>query len=178
MDGNAKRSFTIALKKDPKTPCTCNGCPFGICTDYLALCPLPFGEEESSGSNKSLFFMRSKTSRGFIKFTKGRVGESTMRGINNDLNEILPEELRMKRVTAHSGRHTASTIAFNAGVDPVVVAKTTHHRDPKTFSGYAYASPSSKQVTGKAIGRAVFDNEEDEIDENNEENESMIGKLL
>ena len=105
MDGNAKRSFTIALKKDPKTPCTCNGCPFGICTDYLALCPLPFGEEESSG-NKSLFFMRSKTSRGFIKFTKGRVGESTMRGINNDLNEILPEELRMKRVTAHSGRHT------------------------------------------------------------------------
>ena len=107
MDGNAKRSFTIALKKDPKTPCTCNGCPFGICTDYLALCPLPFGEEESSGSNKSLFFMRSKTSRRFIKFTKGRVGESTMRGINNDLNEILPEELRMKQVTAHSGRHTS-----------------------------------------------------------------------
>ena len=158
------------MKKDPFCPCLVKGCPFRIVNDYLSACPSPFGEKltKTGEAEKELFFMRSKTTRGDPHFLLGRMGESSLSKIIPELNSILPSSLRSEHATAHSGRHSASSIAYNAGVSPVTIAKTTHHKDPKIFAQYAHSDPRSKQVTGQAIGKVVFSRDdfvEDDLEE-------------
>lgn len=146
-----KRKFISDFQRDSKCKCPLQTCPYGIVSEYLNKCPDPFG-----AGSKELRFMRALTTRGAAKFTLGPMGINTLGKIIPSFNEILPEGLKMENVTAHSGRHAAASIAVNAGVDPITVAKTTKHRDPKVLSRYIHEDENSKLITARAIDTAII----------------------
>ncbi len=112
-----KRSFTMKVKANPDHPCEFPTCPFH---DYLTLCPSPFGTE-----GRILKFMRARTTQGNVGFTLGTMGKHKIVEMMARLNSLLPPHLQVARVTGHSGRHTAASIAVNSGVDSSMIAKVT-----------------------------------------------------
>lgn len=151
LSGPAKRKFLSQLQTNIRCPCAVQTCPYGIVNDYLRKSSDAF---DSGG--KGLRFMRSKTTRGEVKFTLQPMDLHTLAKIIPSLNDLLPDHLKCgRKVTGHSGRHTAASIAVNAGVDSVTVAKTTKHKDPKMLSKYVLEDENKKLSTAKAIGTAV-----------------------
>ena len=73
-----------------------------------------------------------------------------------ELNNRLPEEFRQEgRITGHSGRKTAVTIAINEGVDSVVVGSVTQHRDLNTLRRYANVDVAAQQRPVLSISNAI-----------------------
>jgi hypothetical protein len=100
--------------------------------------------------------MRAKSTRGTIRFIESPLGENTIRKIIPRLNDMLPEDLKLKHATAHCGRHTSASIAVNSGVDPTTVSKVTKHKDPKTLKSYIHQDVSQRLVTASVIGKRVI----------------------
>jgi hypothetical protein len=133
LDRNAKRNFTIQLKSAPFCACPIYACPFSAISAYLEMAPDPYGEED-----RDLKFMRAKSTRGERRFINSPLGENSLKKVIPRLNDLLPANLKLKNVFAHSGRHTAASIAVNSGVDPCTVSKVTKHQDPKTLKNYIH----------------------------------------
>lgn len=176
IDSKLKRTFRASINKDPFCACFLNTCPFGIVDTYLSLIPDPDGR--LSPTNEPLRFLRAKTTRGEIKFTRGPLGERSIAEINPFFNKLLPEELQLERCSKHSTRHTAASIAVNEGLDPILVAQMTKHKDPKMLKQYTKASTEIKLKPAQAIGSAVsnikrvMDDEDGDGDEDEDKHES------
>ncbi len=100
--------------------------------------------------------MRAKASRGTdVRFIEGNMGINQLSKIIPSLCEFLPADLRPQKVTAHSGRHTAASIAINHGVDSISVSKVTKHRDPRALAIYEHENEATRLKTAMAIGAAV-----------------------
>lgn len=174
MNASEKRSFTLRLKSNPNLPCDSVDCPYGAIRDYLALCPHPFGVE-----GKDLRFMRSRVTRGELGFTQGNMGEHTMQGIANRMNDLLPEHLKIEKATGHSGRHTGTSIAVNSGVDSSVIAKVSHHKDPRALAIYQKQDEAVRLSTALAIGSSSGRKEEEEevaVDKEGDEKQMKMGE--
>jgi hypothetical protein len=106
------------------------------------------------------------------KFLLTPMGENTIKKIIPKLND-LSDGLKLPHATSHTGRVTAASVSVNnAGVDPVIVAKTTKHKDLRVLSGYIKEDLNVKLATGRAIGKriaegiSIDDGEGEDIDEN------------
>ena len=52
------------------------------------------------------------------------------------VNERLPEEMRLKHVTSRVGRSTFATLAMNNNASAEVTSVASKHKDPATMLGY------------------------------------------
>jgi hypothetical protein len=67
----------------------------------------------------------------------------------------LPSNLKIANPTGHSGRHTASSIAFNTGLDAVAISKTTKHKDLRMIQRYAHSDDNSKMKTPMVVASSI-----------------------
>lgn len=146
-DQAGKKAFLTAQKNNPSTPC-CDVCPYGIVQTFLHACPT---QSASSPANLAaeLPFARALTAKGDRTLTCNPLGAQTIRGAIPRVNERLPEEVRLKRATGHSGRHTVPSIVMNTGGDSMMAAAATKHKNPEVMKGYV------KMGTGVLMGAAL-----------------------
>eukprot|EP01040_Poterioochromonas_malhamensis_P010433 gene10433-11350_t len=150
LDSAGKRSFTLKLKTNPRHQCPFSDCGFNVTQEYLSLCPSPFGEE-----GRDLRFIRSRTTQGAVGFILANMGEHKLKEIIPRLNKLLPKELQLEKATGHTGRHTAASIAVNSGVDSSIIAKVTHHKDPRALSVYQHQDDKVRLSTALAISKSI-----------------------
>jgi hypothetical protein len=67
------------------------------------------------------------------------------------MKALLPPALQWEgKATGKTARMTFTTLAVNNGVENLITAAATKHRDPKTMMGYV--KPNVQTFTGAAIG--------------------------
>jgi hypothetical protein len=101
-------------------------------------CPDPFGAEgeEEKKENllmKSVPFFRALTSTGARIPKKNPLGVNMFTKNFKLMNSLLPPELMVEKASGHSGRHTFTTAATEAGCDANLIAASTKHKDPKSL---------------------------------------------
>ena len=76
-----------------------------------------------------------------------------------DWAEIL-EAAGIPHVGVHSGRHTAATIQIEIGTAITAVQELMGHADARTTAGYVHASSPATRAAARAMGRALFEEDE------------------
>jgi integrase len=76
-----------------------------------------------------------------------------------DWGDIL-KEAGIPHSGVHSGRHTAATIAIDAGTAITAVQELLGHADVRTTRGYVHTSSPATRAAARAMGRALFGEDE------------------
>lgn len=120
-----------------------------MCNPYYVLCP-----DYAGVGDRSLSFVRNLSNSSPPRFTLQPAGVHRLSNFHGKLNELLPLNLKNVHATGHSGRHTTASIALNEGVDPIVIGKSTKHKDIRMISQYAHCDEVTKMETAKAVALA------------------------
>ena len=99
-------------------------------------------------------FWRALSSRGDISsrtLTRLPLGINLIKCFTDNMKALLPPTLQWEgKATGKTARMTFTTLAVNNGVENLITAAATKHRDPKTMMGYV--KPNVQTFTGAAIG--------------------------
>ena len=76
-----------------------------------------------------------------------------------DWAEIL-KQAGIPHSGVHSGRHTAATIQIEIGTAVTAVQELLGHADVRTTRGYVHASSPATRAAARAMGRALFEDDE------------------
>jgi hypothetical protein len=138
LEGEDLKHFLKELKKYPDMICPISSCPFGIVWKYWQACPDLFGAEREeeiieNPTLMSLPFFRALTSTGLRSLTKSPLGINMFTKHVKMMNSLLPTDLTVDKPTGHSGRHSLTTNATEAGCDANIISASTKHKDPKSL---------------------------------------------
>lgn len=83
----------------------------------------------------------------------------------NKVNERLPVQFRVLKATGHTGRHTFTSAAVNAGTDVTVVSLASKHKSTNAIKRYIHREEDVKVQPALKIAKSVFEDDSEEVEE-------------